>query len=272
MKLGHNAISAIAGSMLSLAMISASGAADVPAPMPTKAPVLTPAPALSAWSFEFTPYFWLAGLSGDVRVGPNAPLTNVDLSFSDIIHHTGFAAMGAAELRNGKFGVVADLMYLSLSASATGPLGYVNGQLKDKTFIGTLNVAYRVIDNGPYWVDFEAGMRGWAMNMDLAFDVVPIGVSRTYSLDKSWVDPIIGVRARADLGSSFFVLGYADVGGFGVASKSTWQVAGLLGYQYSPTTSFMAGYRYLAVDYNRGGFLWDVNMAGPIMAINFKLN
>jgi hypothetical protein len=34
----------------------------------------------------------------------------------------------------------------------------------------------------------------------------------------------------------------------------------------------MAGYRYLAVDYNRDGFLWDVNLSGPILAINFKLN
>lgn len=272
MNVRRNAMSVIAGGVLSLAMISASAAADAPILMSTKTPVLTSASTPSAWSFEFTPYFWLAGLSGDVRVGPNAPLTNVDLSFSDIIHHTGFAAMGAVELRNGKFGIVADLIYLSLGARATGPLGYVNGQLKDKTFIGTVNVAYRVIENGPYWVDLEAGMRGWAINMDLAFDVVPIGVSRTYSLDKSWIDPIIGVRARANLGSNFFVLGYADVGGFGVSSKSTWQVAGLLGYQYSPMVSFMAGYRYLAVDYNRSGFLWDVNMAGPIMAISFKLN
>jgi hypothetical protein len=34
----------------------------------------------------------------------------------------------------------------------------------------------------------------------------------------------------------------------------------------------MAGYRYLAVNYDRGGFVWDVSMAGPIVAISFTLN
>jgi hypothetical protein len=272
MKSAGNVISAaLAAGMLSLATVSTSTAADMADPMPAKAPVLMSAPA-PAWSFEFTPYFWLSGLNGDTQVGQKAPITNIDLSFSDLIQHTGFAAMGTAELRYGKFGFVADMMYLSLAASATGPAGYVNAQLKDKTFIGTFNVAYRAIENGPFWVDLEAGVRAWTMNVDLAFDVAPLGASRTYGVNKSWVDPIIGIRARADLGSKFFVEGYADVGGFGVSSKSTWQVAGLLGYQYSSTLAFMAGYRYLAVDYNRDGFLWDVNMSGPILAINVRLN
>lgn len=260
----------VTAGVFSLATISVSVAADILAPMPTKAPVLTPPPP--AWSSEFTPYFWLSGLNGNTQVGPSAPVTNIDLSFSDLIQHTGFAAMGTAEVRYGKFGFVADMMYLSLGAGATGPAGYVNAQLKDKTFIGTFNFAYRVIENGPYWVDLEAGVRGWAMNVDLAFDAVPLGASRTYGVNESWIDPIIGVRVRADLGSNFFVEGYADIGGFGVSSKSTWQIAGLLGYQYSPTMAFMAGYRYLAVDYDRNGFLWDVNLSGPILAINFKLN
>lgn len=266
MKPGRNAAAAMAGCILSLAAISPLDAADVATPMPAKAP--TPAP--SGWTFEFTPYFWMSGLGGDTQVGPRAPVTNIDLSFSKLIQHTGFAAMGVAELRNGRFGLVGDMIYLSLAADATGPAGYVNAQLKDKTFIGTFNLAYRVIDSGPYWVDLTGGMRAWDINMNLGFDIVPLGRSLTYSLDKSWVDPIVGMRARADLGAKFFIEGYADVGGFGAASKSTWQLAGLLGYQYSPTTSLMAGWRYLAVDYDRDGFLWDIHMSGPIMAVNIR--
>jgi hypothetical protein len=270
MRLEHNAGCAVVAATSLLAMVSAGAAADVPTAIPAKAPVVTPAP--SPWSFQFTPYVWAAGLHGNARLGPNAPATNLDVDFSDLLQHLGFAAMGTVEVRNGRFGLVADLMYLSLGVGAIGPLGYVNGQLKDKTFVGTLTLAYRLVEQGPYWLDVEAGVRGWAMNTDLAFEAVPLGASRTYSIDKSWLDPVVGVRARAELGSKFFLEGYADVGGFGVSSKSTWQVAGLLGYQYSPTTSLMAGYRYLAVNYDRGGFVWDVSMAGPIVAISFTLN
>jgi hypothetical protein len=260
--------------MAGLALALAARAADA-ADIPTKAPaavVAAPAP-VEGWWFQVTPYFWAAGLKGNVRPGPNAPLAQVDASFTDILDDLGFAAMATIEARKGRFGLVGDLIYLSLTSTARGPLGFVGAQLKDKTFLAQVNAAYRVVDNGAWWLDLEAGARIWAMDMDLTFSIAPpIGASRTFSLSKSWVDPIIGVRARANLGQGFFVQGYADVGGFGVSSDSTWQVAGLLGYQYSPAISFLAGYRYLAVDYDRNGFVWDVDLHGPIFALAWKLN
>jgi hypothetical protein len=270
MKLHDRSLQCVIGAMALAALTSVATAADIA----TKAPpqlVTSPAP-INNWTFQITPYLWAAGLEGDVRVGPNAPLTHVDASFGDILDHLRFAAMATVEVRYARFGVVADLMYLSLSASATGPLGYLNAQLKDKTFIATVSGAYRVVDAGSWWLDLEAGARVWAMNINLGFGVVPLGVSRTYNLDKSWADPIVGIRARAYLNEKFFVQGYADVGGFDVSSKSTWQLAGMIGYQYSPTISFIAGYRYLAVDYNRNGFIWNVDMHGPMFGATFKLN
>jgi hypothetical protein len=251
--------------------MSATNAADVGG-MPTKAVVVSPPEPVGGWTFNLTPYFWAAGLKGDVKLGPNAPLTKIDLDFIKILDHLRFAFMGTMEARNGRFGIVTDTIYLSLKASATGPAGFVNAQLADKTFIGTFVGAYRAIDQGTWWLDLEAGGRAWAMKVDLDFASVPLGVSRSFSKNKSWIDPIIGIRGRAYLAPNFFVQGYADIGGFGVASKSTWQVAGLLGYQYSPKVSFLAGYRYMAVDYDRNGFVWDVNLSGPIFAASFKLN
>ena len=252
------------------AVATAANAADIPAKAPPK--VVAAAAPVDAWSFKITPYFWAAGLTGDVKLGPAAPLTHVDASFWDILGDLKFAAMATLEARKGRYGLVADVIYLSLATSATGPLGFVNAQLKDKTFMTTINAAYRVVDNGPWWLDLEAGARIWAMNFNVGFQLVPVGFSTSYSLSKSWIDPVIGVRAHANLGQGFFVQGYADVGGFGVSSQSTWQVAGLLGYEYSPKVSLLAGYRYLSVDYNRNGFVFDVDMSGPIFGVSFKLN
>jgi len=270
MKYRSFSLQSLIGAMALAGLTFSASAADIA----TKAPpqfVTSPAP-VNNWTFQITPYLWAAGLEGDIRLGPNAPLTHVDASFSDILGDLRFAAMATTEIRYGRLGVVADIMYLSLATSATGPLGYLNAQLKDKTLVATVSGAYRIVDAGLWWLDLEAGARVWAMDMNLGFTVVPLGVSRTYNLNKSWADPIIGVRARAYLNQQFFIQGYADVGGFDVSSKSTWQLAGMIGYQYSPTISFIAGYRYLAVDYNRNGFIWDVNMHGPMFGATFKLN
>jgi hypothetical protein len=242
-------------------------AADIPAPMPVKA-VAAP-PPVSGWTFQFTPYLWAAGLKGDVALGPLAPPVAVDLSFGDIFDHLKMAFMGTFEARNGRFGLIADIAYLRLEASATGPLGFVNAELEDRTLFATFLGAYRAIDQGSAWVDVTAGGRLWWIDTHLDI-TAPGPVAVSVNRDQSWIDPVIGLRARAYLTPQLFVQFDGDVGGFGVASKSTWQAAGILGYQYSAMTSFFAGYRHLEVDYRRNGFVWDVQMSGPVVGASFR--
>ena len=41
-------------------------------------------------------------------------------------------------------------------------------------------------------------------------------------------------------------------------AKSDWKIAGFVGYEYSRTVTFFGGYRYLAVNYDRDGYEFDV--------------
>ena len=52
------------------------------------------------WTFEFTPYIWGAGMSGEVEAG-SLPKINVDMSFSDILKNLDAGLMGAFEARQG---------------------------------------------------------------------------------------------------------------------------------------------------------------------------
>ena len=47
---------------------------------------------LDGWQFTFIPYVWAAAFQGRIGVGP--AVTDVDLSFGDIIDHADFALMG----------------------------------------------------------------------------------------------------------------------------------------------------------------------------------
>ncbi len=259
-------IVALAGCLCS----TVSFGAGMPSTGPAETPETTVAvPPASAWEYQVTPYLWAAGLRGDIVVGPTVPAVGVDADFADIFDHLRFAFMVEIEGRRGRLGWLADIAYLSLDVSATGPLGYVDGDLEDKTLFATISATYRVVENDSGWLDVLAGGRAWWRSDDLR--ITGSGSRQlSASRDKSWVDPVIGARARVRLTPDLFVRLYGDLGGFGAASDSTWQAAAVVDYRYSRTISFFAGYRRLAVDYDRGGYLVDLELSGPLLGASFR--
>ena len=87
---------------------------------------------------------------------------------------------------------------------------------------------------------------------------------------KSWVDPIVGARARYNFSDRFYAIARADVGGFGVGSDITWQAYGAIGYQLTAHTTLELGYRHLYVDYADGNFSYDISTSGVQMAIGYR--
>ena len=81
--------------------------------------VSTPVPPGSAgWSFNLTPYFWLTTFRADLQAkGPARQHGDpwVSLGINDYISDLNFAFMGGTEARNGRFSVLTDLVYASLS-------------------------------------------------------------------------------------------------------------------------------------------------------------
>ena len=59
-------------------------------------------------------------------------------------------------------------------------------------------------------------------------------------------------------------------GGFGVGADIDWQVEATLEYKVNDSFALQAGYRYLAVDYDDDGFVWDVSMQGPVIGAKFQ--
>ncbi|MCX7305508.1 MAG: hypothetical protein NTV73_14440 [Hyphomicrobiales bacterium] len=225
----------------------------------------------SGWTFSATPYFWMAGIKGQIGVRGLQP-ASVDLSFSDVFNAIDWSpppVMFTGEARNGRYGLYTDFLYLGTGGGGTlsGPLG-VAVDVGINNIIWSFGGSYRVLDNGTATVDLMAGGRLWYMDTDIAL-AGPVHTLQG-SGSKTWVDPIIGVAAAVDLGNGFGLKGTADVGGFGAAADLDWQVVGALQYQYNQTVSFELGYRYLDVDYSKDGFVFDIAMQGPIVGATFK--
>ena len=247
--------------------------------------VCTPATAQSSgeqaarWQFELTPYFWAAGMKGDVQAG-NLPKTSANIDFSDIWDNLDFGAMGAFEARKGRWGLLFDAIYMKISTSATssrtgpGPIGATATAAADLKLEQTLlaaAVAYRVSD-GPTATDVIGGAR--YSKIDAAANINASLFGQTgvaaRSGDKDWVDPYIGVRVQHRVADRWTVVGYVDVGGFGVGSDLTWQALAGVNYDFSKTVSGKLGYRYLDVDYDKGGFLYDMANSGLYLGVGIR--
>jgi opacity protein-like surface antigen len=220
-----------------------------------------------AWTFQFTPYLWLASLSGTVGASENLPTVSVDASFGDIFSHLDAGFMGIGEARHGRLIVLGDVSYVSLSAGAgsAGPL-LGSAEVHAKSFTSTIEGGYRIVNSPSLSVDGLAGLRVFSVSNEIDFSGGLLAPMSPESSD-SWVDPVIGVRVIAPLGAGFLANAYGDVGGFGISSDLTWQIYGGLGYQINSSITAYAGYRYLDAHHQDGGFLYDVSQQGPLLGL-----
>jgi len=230
--------------------------------------VLPPASA-DQWHFQFTPYLWIAGVSGQGGVG--ALTVKLDSGITDDNVHLNFGFMGTFEARRNKLSVVADLQYSNLGTEhpTPGPL-FSTASADFKTFVLDPEVGYRIAANPEKgrFVDVLGGVRYWHLRADLNFDAGLLS-ARSATGSKDWADGVIGVRGRAALSKKVFLLGKADIGGGG--SKFTYQLFGGVGIGVGKRTSLIGGYRDLHVNYDKDNFLFDASLAGPILGVSFRL-
>lgn len=247
---------------------------------PAAAAGLAPLPDSSEWHFTLAPYAWGVALNGDVGLFGREPV-EIDVPFSDILDKLDFAAMAVAEAHNGTWGVFVDLNYTSLSAGTSrsreierpliGFVGEVSASADITEFFGTFMGQWRAVDSDQMSLDLMAGARYWHIDNDITARARATGtgdlsleVSKEFSGSDgaSWIDPMVGAKARIDTSTPVYFTGWGMIGGFGVGSDINWDVMGGVGYQWTEKFSTVLGYRALGVDYEDDGFVYDVIQQG----------
>lgn len=223
----------------------------------------------SGWSFALSPYLWAPGIESSVE--SRWGTVGVDMSTSDVLSDLDLAFMGAFEARNGRWGLIADLFYAELSQSRATPLGLLFSRGRVETTAKALSgyAAYRVSDNERLAFDALAGFRVTDLDVDLSLSpgALPgqrLGVSGT------WVDPVIGGRARVGIGGNWFATALADIGGFGGDSDLTWQVFASVGYQLDARWSVLGGWRWFSAEKEIEGLDVKTDFSGPLLGLTIR--
>ena len=98
-----------------------------------------------------------------------------------------------------------------------------------------------------------------------------VGNSATHT----WFDPVFVVRMKLPGSGKWLLQLRGDAGGFGIGSDLTWQIQAYGGYRFSDLFQATAGYRVLAIDYEKGSeqdrFLYNITTSGPVVRVGFNL-
>lgn len=248
--------------------IAAALCASMSSLLPTSA-----AHAQAAWKFNVTPYAWLAGLDGDLGTVPGLPSQDVSLSFGDILDDLDYGLFLFASARNGPW-----VLYFDGSAVQTTSTEGIGGPIVDSIEVEsrTSNLAIAagrtVADSDRYLVDAYFGARAWWL--DNEFTVAPqpaTGLARIKeSTDASWVDPLVGIAGRYTVSDRWDLFGSAEIGGFGIGADLEWSVTAGGTYAVNDWFGLTAAWRYLAVDYEQDGVVFDVSQTGPLFGATFR--
>ena len=216
--------------------------------------------ASDGWQYEITPYIFFSGMKGDIEIG-GLPPVDIDASFGDIADSLEAGFMGIFTARNGPLLFSFDGAYTKLEGSGTGPVFGNTFTLTNKLTILQGNVGYRVLDDNKVDVDALAGVRYMKLEVDLA------GPNNSVGSSDSWADFVVGGLMTASVAENVDLVAYVDLGGGG--SDFTWQTMLGVNWQFADRWSAKLGYRYLDVDYEDNGVVFDVALSGPYLGVGF---
>ncbi len=214
----------------------------------------TPVPPVTdnQWHIAVSPYLWFPGVHG--TVGAQGHDLDYSASPGDLLSHFRFGLMGAVEARRNRLVTTIDTMWIRLADDKALPfpnVGADSATIKMTEFLLTPSVGYRLIDGKMFKADAMAGIRYWHFGENLTFSPGILGFD--FSKSQNWVDPVVGGKILTALSPKIGITVGGDVGGWGTGSQLEYQVFGLLGYKVKPKWTLQAGYRYLYVDYEKGG-------------------
>jgi hypothetical protein len=234
--------------------------------------LVVPPPPVTDVQVSLTPYLWMPWVGvgihpSDTRI----PSASGTVDFGQLLTHmTWVPFMGAAELREGPFGVVIDDLHAPLRAGITTKNILFSGGTGGLTLdSGTAMFLYRPIALPDQYLDVGMGVRAWGISGGITLNqgLLP---SFAVTAGTAWADPLIGARYHRDLGNGWGATVYGDVGGFGIGAHIDWQVLGTIDYTTSSGIDLHAGFRDISFNDGLKRSNLNVNMYGPIIGATFR--
>lgn len=252
------------------------------------------------WQFTLTPYLWIPTIAGDVKFEPpsGGGSPTFDLGPTDWFDMLNFAAFLGGSAKKGRFSILSDMAYLSMTNEPDSRLASVDALIPgpglieipvgidvtldtetDLTgFMWSGAIGYELLRTDTSYLDAFIGARYFGVDVETSWSLsaaitTPGGTEvfpaegRIDGSTDLW-DAIIGVRGQFALGQSrWSVPYYADVGSG--SSDLTWNVFAGLSYGFE-WGDLLFAYRHLEYDEGDTGLLQGFSFTGPAIGATFR--
>jgi len=257
-------------------------------PLLLVAPTTATAQADTPLSVSASVYGWFPDIRGQTRFTPAAGGGDFGVDIGDLLENLEFTFQGNVDVRQGRWGGIFDLIYMSVGntvdAARDGTIGGVRipagasatTEFDNKTRIWTLAGYYRALEQPGLTLDVVGGVRylDVKQTVDWTFtgNVGQIPVSeRTGSGSASVgnLDAIVGLRGRVAFapGGAWFVPWYVDVGTG--ESHLTWQAMAGVGYAFKWGEA-VAAWRYMEYRLPSDAAVTNLKLDGPVVGATFR--
>jgi hypothetical protein len=223
------------------------------------------------WHFLIEPYLMFPNMNGTAGIG-NLPDASFNSDPGDIFSHLQIGGMLYFEAHNNNWAITTDLLYMKLTQDVPANQVIISGNAKVSEFLWELTGFYKIVS----WFEVGAGARLYSIHPEMEMNYktgLKSDTTRSESLTKTWVDPIIATRFKFFTKTKWIAEVRGDIGGFGIGSKFAWQVQADAGYKFVKWFQATIGYRYIDVNYEKGSgsdrFLYDVATFGPTLRFGF---
>lgn len=225
------------------------------------------------WQFKVIPFVWVPAT--DIQVSYGSRSLGTTVSPSQTVSKLQFALAGAVAAQKGEWGIMGEGLYANLANDVQ--FRNVTGSLRSNQTLLQASGTYRLLDDDGLSLDAVAGLRFYDFGFTNSF--IRDGVVFTQNFDahhsKSWLDPLVGLRANIPFNKELSLNVYGDVGGFGVGSDFSWRAQAVFGYSISECVDLNLGYAALGARLSQGvgaDFLkFDFKNYGPVMGATFKI-
>ncbi len=218
--------------------------------------------ASDTWEFEIAPlYLWATSIDGTMTLRGRLD-QDFGVDFKDAFENLETAFTVHFEAGKGRWGLMADAMYLDLSGAQAIPTPGGEADIGVENLLVEGAAGYSFAES--WWV--IAGVRYFSFDSDIGFQ---LDIAPEIEVDESWTDLFAGLLWRPRLGDRWTLSGRFDIGAGG--SNLVWNAVGVIDYRLGKWASVFAGYRYLDYDYDNqdNGVELDMSLGGPLVGFNF---
>jgi len=212
------------------------------------------------WQFQIAPlYLWAMNLDGTMQLG-GGPTGEFEVNFNDAFQNLETAFTVHFEASKGRWGLLADVMYLNLKGDQAIPGPGETAEIRIKNLILEGAGGYQVADR--FWI--IAGLRYFKIDPTVNFQI-----ASDIDESTSWTDAFAGIIWRPKLGNRWTMDARFDIGAGG--SDFVWNASAVIDYRLARWAAVFAGYRYMDYDYSSSETIlkYDVAMNGPVAAFRF---